>query len=70
MALSPAAAHHRARIAALSRDRAPDDPDLVAARRDFCAEQLATHVAEVVADTALTAEQRARIIGLLAGDGR
>ena len=29
--------HHRARVAALSRDRAPDDPELLAARRDLAA---------------------------------
>jgi hypothetical protein len=68
-ALSKAAAHHRARVAALSRDRAPDDPDLAEARRDFRAEQLAAHVAEVIASASLTDEQRGRIAGLLlAGD--
>ena len=29
--------HHRARVAALSRDRAPDDPELLVARRDLAA---------------------------------
>ncbi len=29
--------HHRARVAALSRDRAPDDPELLAARRALAA---------------------------------
>ena len=41
------------------------------ARRAFRAEQLAAHVAEVVADVSLTDEQRARIAALLlAGDHR
>ena len=39
--------HHRARIAALSRDRAPDDPDLVAARRQLALANLTDHVRKV-----------------------
>lgn len=31
--LTPEVSHHRARIAALSRDRLPDDPELLQARR-------------------------------------
>ncbi len=32
---SPEARHHRARIAALTRDRLPNDPELLDARRKF-----------------------------------
>ena len=60
--------HHRARVAALSRDRAPDDPDLQDARRDLRASMLAAHVAKVVAQAPpLTAEQRDRLAILLRG---
>jgi hypothetical protein len=48
-ALSAAARHHRARVAALSRDRAPDDTELTAARQGLAYEQLADHASRVVA---------------------
>jgi hypothetical protein len=57
---------HRARYASLTRSRRPDDPDLVAARRDLRAARLADHVQrEVEALPALTDEQRLRIAALL-----
>lgn len=60
--------HHRARVAALSRDRAPNDPELVAARLSLRAERLAQHVAKVVAEAPpLTPTQRDRIAVLLRG---
>lgn len=66
MALSATAAHHRARIAALSRDRAADDPEIICARRDLAAARLADHVERVIADAPpLTGEQRAHIAALL-----
>jgi hypothetical protein len=48
MASSSATAHHRARIAALSRDRAPDDPEIVEARRSLRAQRLQEHVKKVI----------------------
>lgn len=58
--------HHRGRVAALSRSRSADDPELVDARRDLKAQRLADHVAKVVAEAPpLTDEQRERIAGLL-----
>jgi hypothetical protein len=67
-ALSADARHHRARIAALSRDRQPDDPDLIEARRNLRALRLEEHVAKVVASAPpLTAEQRDRIAAILRG---
>jgi hypothetical protein len=71
MALSKAAAHHRARIAALSRDRQSDDPELVGARRDLRATRLEDHVARVLAEAPpLSDEQRERIaVVLRAGRG-
>lgn len=66
--IPPAVAHHRARVAALSRDRLPDDPDLLDARRTLRAESLAEHIAKVVAEAPpLTTEQRDRLALLLRG---
>jgi hypothetical protein len=56
----------RARVAALSRDRAPDDPDLINARRNLRAERLAAAIRKTVdAAPPLTIEQRARLAALL-----
>lgn len=41
--------HERARIAALSRSREPDDPDLAAARRRLRVERLADSIEKSVA---------------------
>lgn len=51
-----------ARVAALTRHRAPDDPDLAAARRQLESEHAARYVRELVDRApALTPEQRDRI---------
>ncbi len=56
----------RARVAALSRDRAPDDPELLDARRNLRAERLAAAIRETVdAAPPLTDDQRARLAALL-----
>jgi hypothetical protein len=65
VSLSPAARHERARIAALTRSRDPDDPDLVAARRNLAADRLERHVRDAAAQ--LTPAQRDRLTVLLAG---
>ena len=58
--------HERARVAGLSRDRAPDDPELLAARLNLRAERLAAHVEKIVAQAPpLTSAQRDRIAALL-----
>ncbi|USQ78298.1 hypothetical protein NF556_11600 [Ornithinimicrobium faecis] len=58
--------HHRARVAALARDREPNDPDLLAARRDLAAERLADHVAHVLAQAPpLTDAQLQRVTAIL-----
>lgn len=65
--------HHRARVAALSRDRTPDDPELVDARRSLRAERLADYIKRTVDEAPpLTDEQRARLVSLLTpvGGGR
>ena len=49
-AISSAAAHHRARIGALSRDRADTDPELLAARRDLAALNLEAAVRKALAE--------------------
>lgn len=63
--------HHRARIAALSRDRAPDDPELIDARCALRAARLEDHVTKVLAEAPpLNDEQRDRIAALLRGGAR
>ena len=65
-ALSTAAAHHRARVGALSRDRAPNDPELLEAKHSLAVEQLADHVAKIVAEwPPLSPGQVDRIVCLL-----
>lgn len=60
--------HHRARLAALSRGRRPDDPEVTSARRDLETERLADHIRRVVdAAPPLTAEQRDRLAFLIRG---
>lgn len=62
--------HERAKVAALTRSRTPDDPELLDARRNLRAERLAEHVAKVVAEAPpLTPEQRHRITAILRGGG-
>lgn len=65
MAISAAVAYHRARIAALSRGRAPDDPELLDAYRDLRAVRLAEQVRK--AAPMLTVAQRDSIADLLSG---
>lgn len=56
----------RATIAALSRSRKSDDPDLIAARQRLKAAKLEEYVARVVAEAPpLTDEQKHRIASLL-----
>ena len=58
--------HHRARVAALSRDRATNDPALLDARRDLRAARLEEYIARTVAAAPpLTDEQRSRLALLL-----
>lgn len=58
----------RARVAAFSRSRPDDDPDLLAARRNLKTERLADYIRRAV-DSAppLTPEQRDRLALLLRG---
>ena len=70
MPASSSVAHHRARVGALSRDRAPDDPELVAARQNLRALSLEEHVRRVVAEAPpLSPEQLDRIAALLRSGG-
>ena len=58
----------RARVAALSRSRSSDDPDLVDARRNLRAERLAEYIRETVAAAPpFTNEQREKLAVLLRG---
>lgn len=61
---------YRGQVAALSRSRAADDPELLTARRELKAARLAEHVERTLAAAPpLTAEQRARVARLLAPVG-
>lgn len=61
----------RARVAALTRSRTTDDPELVTARRDLAAERLASYIRTTVdAAPPLTNEQRQRLANLLGGGGQ
>lgn len=58
----------RARLAALTRHKDPDDPEIGEARRDLRATRLEMHVRETVdAALPLTEEQRRRLAVLLLG---
>jgi hypothetical protein len=61
----------QARIAALARHRPPDDPELLEARRDYWATEIAAHVEKVVTQAApLTEQQIGRIVSILANAPR
>jgi hypothetical protein len=63
---SPPVAHHRARVASLSRDRDPCDPELLDARRALSTQVLAEYIEKVLsAAPPLTAEQRTKLAELL-----
>jgi len=63
--------HERGRVAALSRSRTADDPELVTARINLRAEKLAAYVAKVVAQAPpLSPAQRDRIAVLLRGGAK
>lgn len=58
----------RGRVAALSRSRTADDPDLQGARRDLRAARLADYITRTVAEAPpLTADQRDTLATLLRG---
>jgi hypothetical protein len=58
----------RGRVAALSRSRKPDDPDLVGARRDLAASKITEYIRRVVDDApALTDAQLDRLVVQLRG---
>lgn len=58
----------RARVAALTRSRTPDDPDLVTARRNLAALSIEDYVSKIVAEAPpLSPEQRDRIAAILRG---
>lgn len=56
----------RARVASLSRSRAPHDPDLVRARRDLRAARAEDYIRDLVDQAPpLTEEQRAKLAAIL-----
>lgn len=66
MAPSREALSKRGKVASLTRSRTPNDPELVAARRDLAAANIAEFIKKTV-DKAppLTAEQRTKLAELL-----
>jgi hypothetical protein len=58
--------HYRGKIAGLSRDRKPDDPELAAARLNLREARVAAYITRTVnAAPPLTSEQRNRLAQLL-----
>lgn len=56
----------RGRVAALTRSRKPNDPELIDARRKLAADKLAAYISRVVdAAPPLTDEQRSQLTELL-----
>lgn len=65
---SPNVARARGAVAAFSRSRLPDDPELLSAKRDLAAENIAAYVARTVAAAPpLTRDQQNRIVALVLG---
>lgn len=66
--LPPAVAHSRGRVAALSRSRPANDPELLAAKSELAAANLEAYVRRIVeAAPPLTADQREAILAAFAG---
>jgi hypothetical protein len=66
MARKPPLSILQARYAALTRDRAPDDPVLVEARREFAFAKLSEQVAQIVSKfPPLTEEQCQKVANML-----
>lgn len=66
--ISPTTARARGKVAALTRSRSTDDPDLVGARRELATSSLTDHIERVLAAAPpLTNEQRRRLAGLFTG---
>ena len=61
-------ASHKGRVAALSRDRAADDPVFLDARRDLAFATLAKRIHDIVSAAPIfTTAQRAHLVGLIDG---
>ena len=65
MAPKPALAKLQARYAVLSRDRDPDDPELIAARRAFAFARFEGQVAEFVASFPPLSEAQLQRVGAM-----
>lgn len=58
--------HQRGRLAALTRSRTPEDPELLSARRNLAAAKLREYVARTIAQAPpLTDAQREEIAAML-----
>lgn len=58
--------HYRARVAGLSRDRSPNDPELIEARQYMQAARVVDRVREALkGDPGLTPEQRVEILRIV-----
>jgi hypothetical protein len=66
VAISPAIAKRRARVARKSQDHAPDDPELLDAKRDLKTELVAEYIEKILASAPpLSDEQRNALAELL-----
>jgi len=64
--VAPAVAYHRARVSALSRCPAPDDPELVGERRSLAEARIAEFIGQTLTKyPPLSDQQRARLAELL-----
>lgn len=71
MSLEASMRHHQAQVAALSRDRAPDDPVFIEARRNLKAMRLYLKVQrEMSQEPPLTPEQIEDVVALLLDGGK
>ena len=67
--LTTTIAHHKARVAALSRDRAPDDPEYLAARRDLAFTNLEQRIRTTIAAAPpFTDAQREHLAAVIRGN--
>jgi hypothetical protein len=60
----------QARYAALARDRKPDDPELISARREYAFAKFPKHIAELVADFPPLSEKQLQRVAAMLKAGR
>jgi hypothetical protein len=66
MPSDPRLLRRRGKLISLIRWHGPDDPRVVALRREVAADAICRYIREVLGEVQLTAEQRARVVAALA----